>query len=483
MLPLMTSRTYLTAESDLKMYRDYMNTARELGLDVFANYVLFEEAADQLTVGVNEKFFCVERFANVYELQTQMPRGFVELFHPVDGRYPIEAAITSRAILAPFMQRLLWHRMHQVPAIPVFIMEPHVETSGETGAGCHITLSDAELMMRSMGYASCRTFFSTERQRRGAMKEALRWLSAEAVGRIEKNSWVVPHPIRCDEIDEVMAGTPKRDKFTVAFMGRYNHTKNWEFVFETLRKYYAMGKPVDLIGVTPLAGAVADVSKYSEFTKYVDLPRTDYMRTMCSAHASLNASLEEGFCITVHEQIYAGQVVLLPRRDWVKALLREHWDTYPWLYTGEEEAIAKLEMVRTDYASARASMEPYRKFVRDNADAKATVRKVFSEVGQAIEDTKRNFTVSDKSRELIRRSATDLGPMFKLSKVKEMIKKGANQPGIIFNRAAPLSTFPGQQLVFWTLKEMGYEDAGEADPVLVAPGVGRPVAQERAVAV
>lgn len=472
MLPMPTSRTFLLAESDLSMYRHAMATARELGIDVWADYVMFEDVEGQLPEGVNEKFFCVEKFANVYELQTQMPRGFVQLFHPVDGRYPVDAVITSRAILAPFLRRALWHRMHPVPAQPTFIWEGHAETSGGSqgvNEGCHNQVCDLELMMRSAGYAACKTFFSTERQKRGAIKEAARWLSTSACALIEKNSWVMPHPIRCDEIDETAKSTPKFDKFTVAFMGRYNATKNWSFVFETLRKYFSMGKPVDLVSVTPLHGANSDLGAWPEFTKYIDLPRKDYLKMLLQCHASLNASHEEGFCITVHEQLYAGQVVLLPRRDWVAAILGPHYETYPWLYTGKEEAIAKLEMVRANYPAARATLEPVRQYVRSKADAKSIVRFLFDRVGEAVAETKSQFTMSDKSVELVRRAAVAAGPMTRFSKICGLVREYAIQPGMIFNRMAPLSNFPGKGQVFWKLLELGWHDAGEADPIMTAP--------------
>lgn len=472
LLPCMTTRQYVGAESDLKCYRDLMMTARELGIDAFGNYVLFEDIADQLVAAPNERFFCTERFASVYELHSTMPRGFVELFHPIDGRYPAELVMTSRSVLASFIKRGLWHRMHQRPQIPVFIFEGHVETSQETGAGCHAQLVDEELFLRSVGYATCSTFFSTERQKKGAIKEALRWLSSESASRIEKNSWVVPHPIRCDEIDEAVKNTPKRDKFTVGWFGRFNATKRWDFVADTLRQYFSLGKPIDLCAVAPLHGANADLGDWPEFTKYIDLPRKDYLKMLAQTHVALNASSEEGFCITVHEQLYAGQVVLLPRRDWVQAILGPHWDSYPWLYSGRDEAIAKLEMVRKDYPAARESIEPVRQFVRAKADAKATVKFMLDRFQDAIDESKRHFTMSDKAAELIRRGAVAAGKIARFSKIKQLIKEYAIQPGIIFNRNAPMGTFPGGLSVYWKLKEMGWKDTGEADPMMVASEAG-----------
>lgn len=470
-VPMCASRAYVTSESDFRVYADLFRAAREYGYPVFGNWVMFEDLKGKLASPPNERFLCIEKFGSIYDLQVSFPRGLVDLFHPVDGKYPIDAIITSRAVLAGWMKRTFWHRMHGKPILPVFIIEPHVETSSkDVGEGSHNVITDQELMLRSVGYAQSHTFFATERQKNGALKEASRWLSHTLVDTIDKNSSVTPLIIWCDEMDEVKASTPKKEKFTVGFFGRLNGNKNWQFVLETLQKYFRCGKPVDIVAVTPLAGALSGLGDFPEVMRFVDLPRRDYLKMVAGCHVALNASTEEGFSLGLMEQMYGGLVVMLPRRPWVKALLKECYETYPWLYSGEAEAWTKLEQIRLNYDEAQKSMEPVRAMIRSNYDAETIAAQTFSKIEEVCKENATSFTMSEEVVELVRQAARDCGQMFKFSQLCDTVRQLARQPGIVFDRSVPLAVFPGKLQVLWTLRKFGYKDSlDSSDPLLVRP--------------
>lgn len=480
-LPMCASRAHITSESDFRVYGDLMEGAREYKIPAFGCWIMFQKLDDELQALPNEQFLCIEPFGSIYDQQINVPPGLVDLFHPLDGKYPVDAIVTSRAILAGSLKRLFWHSRHPQPQIPVFIVEPHVETSAEIGEGKHNVQTDNDLFMRSVGYASSFTFFATERQREGAFGEAARWLSAKVVDNIRRNSVVMPLSIKCDEIDAVRQSTPKREKFTAGFFGRLSTNKNWQWIMPVLRKFWMSGKPVDLVAVTPLSGAISDLSDYPEVSRFVDLPRIDYLKMLASTHVALNASHEEGFTVGLMEQLYAGLVVLLPRRPWVKALLKHCYDSYPWLYTGEAEAYTKLEMVRQDYAAAQASIEPVRQMIRQDYDVQRVVTGTFDAIRRVVEENKLAFSMSEEAVELIRKAQTNVGPIFKFSRLCDLVRQLARQPGIIFNRHAVISTFPGKLQVYWKLKELGYTDCLDgADPTFVSSQLPPHLAQRLA---
>ncbi|MBI3097924.1 MAG: glycosyltransferase [Planctomycetes bacterium] len=231
------------------------------------------------------------------------------------------------------------------------------------------------------------------------------------------------------------------------------------------------GKPVDLIAISPLSGVAKGADQFPLVTRFVDLPRVDYLKVLASTHVVVNASHEEGFTIAVIEQLYSGCVVLLPRRPWVKALIRECYEDCPWRYSTQEEAYAKLKMNRRDYAAAQRAMAPVRAMIRRDYDSRRVVADTFGTIARVVDEGRAGLGMSADVHDLIRQATLGLGSMFRFSKFCETLKALARLPAQVFDRDVPVATFPGKLQVYWALQELGYVDSMDSpDPLMVKTG-------------
>ena len=190
-LPILGTGRKIASESDYVLYRNYLEHWKG---QAFGHLVLPTEA-EGVQDGENFRLWKIEKFGNLYDQQVKMTPLLDSMFHPMDGDYPVDVILTSRAVLATFLTRLYWGKTNARPPIPVVIIEPKAIDYSST----HNQVTETELTLRALGYASSFTFFSTPVERQTGLQMCRRYLSPSLVQKVDQNSAVLPLGIRCEQ--------------------------------------------------------------------------------------------------------------------------------------------------------------------------------------------------------------------------------------------------------------------------------------------
>jgi glycosyltransferase involved in cell wall biosynthesis len=234
------------------------------------------------------------------------------------------------------------------------------------------------------------------------------YLSPAMVRRALSNSYIVPLGIRCDEIDEYIKNVKKNDKFTLFFGGRLTANKQWQKVLKDYEKFFSFGRDLNLVICAPLGEtSLFKAERWGTWGEInLGLPRDEYLKKLVSCHVSMSNSIEEGFTVGIVEQIYAGLVVILPKRDWVKGLLGEAYKIYPFIYNGgSEEAYVVLKYVFENYGECVEKMKPIREYIKKNYNISVVSRRTFEIIENYIKELRKRVVRSESKeiRELIDR--------------------------------------------------------------------------------
>ena len=281
------------------------------------------------------------------------------LFNMRTGVYQIDAVITQKTGVALLLQKVLsdirYASERDYLKIPVLIVEDRAWSRSET----HQFVDWQEFMLRSMSYASCRSVLWTNLEREEILDVASLYLSESALLRMRENSVVVPQGYPVEEVDRIVEGVKKRDKFTLFWGGRMTGQKRVPFILEQYLKMFESGLDVDIIITTPSLPSPKTLSLVERFCKrwkglkiLFNVKRRDFLRLCASSHVWLSASLYEGFTVGHVEMAATGVPGIVPRRPWSEEIFGSDYELMynprsfgeaatllRWVYENYDEAV------------------------------------------------------------------------------------------------------------------------------------------------
>jgi hypothetical protein len=453
LLPAIGHR-FLWGESDFLLYYHMVESWLAQHPDLFVYFVVPDSPAE--LPDLPRVRWLSERWTEAYYDKVACVGGtFLELFNPRRGKFVADAVLTSRTISAIQIARVLWDFRHPDLTIPVFVHEP--KAVGFEDA--HQVVMDLEVAARVMGYAFSYPIFDTEKEKTVALGAARHYLQPAWALRVIERSLVNPCGVPCDEIDERTKGLQPNADFTVLFGGRINtQSKKIDTVVEVMESFFASGRKVRLEVLSPNSGKLKGFLRYNSVVKF--RPRTDYRefwQRAKQAQVFLSFSEVEGFTVGVLEQLYMGLVGILPRKPWVKAILKDKYESYPFLHDGEKSARELLERVYTDYAGARASIGWLPGWIREQYDCR-TVNEV--EYQHIVRNSNHDYSILSKGNVgLIRQSLDKLGDRFTLDDIWRVLLGEASYRSTEPPNKGQLSRF----FIYRWLCRNGFVDTVESD--------------------
>lgn len=474
-LPLIPTSRYVKSESDFLVYEHLILEAERTRNAYF--YLCLTEKQKPFVQSWNRNnvtFLYNKEIDQFYSQQSNVPPNFIELFNPLLGQHYVDCILTSRSGAAALMSKLLWDKRVKLPEIAIIIIEPKVIEWEST----HNAICPQDLLLRAAGYAVSCNLFATERERKLAEKLCKEYLSPAMALNAMKNSHVIPLGIRCDEIDSFVQSVPKAEKFTLFFGGRLTANKQWQKVLADYEKFFSFGRDLDLVVCAPLGStSLFKAERWGTWGEInLGLPRKNYLEKLASCHVSMSNSLEEGFTVGIVEQIYAGLVVLLPRRDWAVSLLGDAARYYPFFYDGgHENAYTMLKYVYENYEEARTRMMSVKQYIRKNYDFSIVSQKTFDVMENYVLNLRRRVkrTESKEFRKLVDRVLALTPEQVSFSQFMEKIKDytTGDVSGAERNYR---SGFPSRWQVYQFLIQRGYRDTYQfANPILVGEQDGK----------
>ena len=271
------------------------------------------------------------------------------LFNPVNGKYQVDAVITSKNVIAANIKRMF--KMSEALNIPVFIAEYWVQTPISND-------NSVETKLRAVSWSECRTFFPTAREKGFAITEARRYLSASSTQSIMDTGLIRSQGVPCELVQSIALDpeVSKFDKFTMLFAARFNSNKRWKEVLGAYEDIFRMGLDVEIKSVYPNSSATRrDLDKFEKVQYLEPLPYMDYLKLMNQCHVSVSMSEDEGFSFGLSEQFCTGNPLLLPNLSWAYALVGKD---YPFFYSSQSELLALLKYCFENYDEARKMVAP-----------------------------------------------------------------------------------------------------------------------------
>jgi hypothetical protein len=271
------------------------------------------------------------------------------LFNPINGRYQVDAVVTSKTQAAPYLKRLM--NIGESVFIPVFVIEPWANHQ----------VSEADEKIKAVSYSECPTFYYLDRERDICLSKVKKYLAPSEVLKAQKLAIVQPTGVGAKFVQLVAQRVEKFPKFTFCYAARFNAQKNWEKALTLM--YEAC--PVSngrVLAITP--------NDYSDMPKHLrgvelskPLPYNEYIETLCRSHVSVCTSVNEGYSFGWTEQVCTGNPIFFPDKEWVHSLV----PGYPLIYENFQQLKSMLISVQRKYEEVRNHIADYvGKFVEKN---------------------------------------------------------------------------------------------------------------------
>ena len=181
--------------------------------------------------------------------------------------------------------------------------------------------------------------------------------------------WYVHHPapIYLDEIDKAEAVPEEFPTIQLATIHMYPVIVRPDRLLPVMQKLYESG--VNFKGVLNIVDEYgADDFKNLPYLLYNNKPeREKYYSEIKSRHIFLCFYAYHTGGVTFLEMIYAGMVGVF----WEAEYVHEKLPGYPFIVKTENEAVAMIKWIIDNFDEAKAKMEPFKKYIKDqyNPDA------------------------------------------------------------------------------------------------------------------
>lgn len=257
----------------------------------------------------------------------------------------------------------------------------------DDGSG-EFSADKAELIQQAAGSLMSDVIYHESPVARGmTMDIARRFLSPSAVRTITNNSLSVPQGISVAQIAPIVEQTPKREKFTIYYGGRFSGSKRLADIAELVDKFWAYGRDVQFVVTTGSLDGMKRAkfeAAYPQVELHVGKSQEEAWALMAGCHASFCFSSHELFGMAFWEQMAAGLGVVMLAKDWNKDLVPPDFDL---VVHSPSEAAAMLRLMhnewrydKQDYAAKYGVDSEAAQWVRSVYDADTNMKVLMGDI-------------------------------------------------------------------------------------------------------
>lgn len=324
-----------------------------------------------------------------------------ELINPTFGsRTDYDLILTNNAgcanVLSSWMQ--YFHGGERRP--PIIIHDYNTTFAGSDCDVKYVANSFERVVQHYTGYllADAIVFFTKWTQDKAVKQMKIISSPASAVRFMKKIS-TVPAIFKASMVDHVLSVNKvrKRPNITVYWGGRLTSTKRVALAAEVADYLYSFGRNVGMLLTIPTKGfdrsklEVGKCRKYpTQFEVYEGLSQEEAIMKMASCHLSIfPQSLRFGPAAPL-EQIRAGLIVLINRKDSLSVLP----ESYPWYFSSKDELNVLIRRVIANYPKEMEKQEYWRQYVYDNLSIETQLSALKTILYTAIEGNRKHFSKS-----------------------------------------------------------------------------------------
>lgn len=419
------------SESEWLMYEKMARTWVERNPDAFV-YFVTPDTPDKLPEHPRIRWIVEKWYDSFYDKVAMAGGTFLDLFNPRIGKYQVDAIVTSRTVASTQIARMLWDPRCGEDMMPLFTRELKAVDYGKA----HQTLNDLEIVGRSLGYVFSYPIFDTAVDMGVAKDAALRYIQPFYVKKTFDRAFVNPCGIGVRDIDEHTKDVKKHEKFTCFFGGRLNWgSKRAPITLGFMDRFFAFGRDVRVIASSPSGESMkteAFTKKFASLELFPYMPTQDFWRKAKECHVFVSFSKIEGFTVGVVEMLYMGLIGLLPKSDWVKGLLMERYDDYPFKHGDETECLAIMRYVYENYEKACAQVAWLPEFIRERYNCFETNQREYEYMKTIVGKTRQSYLWSPENTRLMEATVAALGDTFSMQDAWEKlveISRGYSKTG------------------------------------------------------
>ena len=232
---------------------------------------------------------------------------------------------------------------------------------------------------------------ATAYSKKQAVDSAKFFVAPDRVKAMQEKIIILNGALNTQSIDEAVKRTKGKrfEKTTLYFGGRFTATKGGDFATECYDLAYKTGKDVEIKVTTPSkSGKVASVKeKAKEVEFFTDLSQEEAWDVMVQSHISIFPQTLRMLPSAVFEQIYAGLIVIVNRKNNAGLLPPE----YPFFYDTEDEARAMLRFAIMNYDDAVKKVQGFGQWVKENNSLDASIKTLFDKIYEDYEADMSHF--------------------------------------------------------------------------------------------
>ncbi len=311
------------------------------------------------------------------DLNEVLPYEAMQLFNPIDGKYPIDAVITNNAGKATEILNYFSLLKQKRVDIPVYIWDFSTKFHG---SDCELSNIDpVNLAHHAMAYCmSAGNFFFSDFSRRKARENALLYCSPSMVKQFDDHSHVFPVAFDSTELKHYVSPV-KEDKMSFYFGGRFTASKGGEVIAKHYDYLYQFGRDIRIKITTP-SKSNRRLQKFlseqgQEMEIYYGLSQPEAWRVMSSCHISIYHQSLKMFPAAPWEQLYGGLVVMFRDYGHEKDILPPD---YPFLYKDRVDAAAMVRWIMENYEEAKSMIEYVKPWIEEHVDRRVMMNRMLA---------------------------------------------------------------------------------------------------------
>lgn len=163
----------------------------------------------------------------------------------------------------------------------------------------------------------------------------------------------------------------------------HNCDKRWDKIVDIYNRFYSYGRDVGIVITAPKlenVSALPIVQSNKAIDVTFECEQPEFLRKAAECHISLWMSKVEGLAVGLLQQMYIGLICILPKLPWVKEILKDRYDSYPFLYKTPKQSEKVLRHVAENYEEAKSKVSWVRQWVKDTYDTRKCSRYVYEKI-------------------------------------------------------------------------------------------------------
>jgi len=406
----------------------------------------------------------VDALPEQHDEKVFLPREIFELFNVKTGKYYYDVVVCDKVQLTSWIRMILEDKKRKSEGRTPYIN--FAEFIAKKEGRFRNTLDEYEYTL-SLGWLSGWNVYQNKRHAKKCFEIAGKYLKPYWLKRIMERSFIVNlFGVDTERLDKYARENSYQlgDELVINYAHRMATHYNPMFILNVVDKIFSSGEKVKLLITTPSAGTgTAVMQKLKKMEErglpveiYHALPQEEFYQKASRAHLFISAIDETETANSIFEQMYLGQVGIMPERNWVKDFIPE----YPYIYNDFNSAYMLVKEFIKKPHEFKKVVDKYKLFIKNNWSIRKNSEKVLDWIKKISE------------------ISTYQPPNNVITITKEIMEKAGHPEIIDYNYLKRIfkekswsgvniekETYKGYTKFDWikALKKIGYKDTLEKD--------------------